>query len=94
VYKLKLLSVELDVAILAVAHLNREGKLRGSAQIEQLANICIRLERDKLSDDFKTKTTSKVIIFKNRFVSREGLVGLLTFNPTTNRLEEENGSSI
>lgn len=93
VYKLKLLSVELDVAILAVAHLNREGKLRGSAQIEQLANICIRLERDKLSDDFKTKTTSKVIIFKNRFVSREGLVGLLTFNPTTNRLEEENGSS-
>lgn len=90
VYKLKLLAVELDVAILAVSHLNRQGQLRGTASIEQLANICIMLERDKLNDDTKVKMTSKVIVFKNRFCGREGLVGYLTYDAITNRLEEDN----
>lgn len=87
--KLRLITIELDVCIVAISHLNREGKLWGSSKIEKLANTIIKLERPNMSEVEKERCTSKVMFLKNRFGGRTGTVGFLTFNPLTNKLEED-----
>lgn len=88
--KLRLLTIELDITIVAISHLNREGKLWGTSKIEKLANTIIKLERANLSEDDKERCRSKVIFLKNRFGGRTGTVGYLDYNPITNKLEESN----
>jgi len=86
--KLKTLTMELDIAIMAVIHTNRQGEVRGSAGPEQLANIMVRLERDKKDIDPWRRNVTKVTIEKNRFCGRTGPCCWLYYDSSTGRLVE------
>lgn len=86
--KLKTLTMELNICVIAVIHQNRQGQIRGTAGVEQLANIVIKLYRDKEADDPFRRNVTKVSIQKNRFCGRTGPCSYLIYNPETGRLEE------
>lgn len=86
--KLKTLCMELNICILAVVHQNREGKIRGTAGIEQLANIVIRLERDKEHVNELMRNTLKVVVSENRFTGETGTACNLLYDQETGRLAE------
>lgn len=86
--KLKTLCMEANIALIAVIHQNRGGQIRGSAGVEQLANIIIRLERDLIDNDPWRRNITKVWIEKNRFSGRTGPAAWLFFDDITGRLVE------
>jgi Autographiviridae DNA primase/helicase len=86
--KLKTLCMELNIAVLAVIHQNRNGQIRGTAGVEQLANIVIKLIRDREDDDPWRRNVTKVVIQKNRFSGKTGPAAYLYYNSETGRLEE------
>jgi twinkle protein len=86
--KLKTLCMELSIAVIAVIHVNRQGQIRGTAGVEQLANIVIKLHRDKLSEDPWRRNVVKLVVEKNRFCGRTGPGAYLWYNPDTGRLTE------
>jgi len=86
--KLKTLCMELNIAVIAVIHTNRQGQIRGTAGVEQLANIVIKLHREKLSEDPWRRNVVKLIVEKNRFCGRTGPGAYLSYNPDTGRLTE------
>lgn len=86
--KLKSLTIELGVGILAIVHTNREGQIRGSAMIEKLANVMIKLERDVVNDNEEERCRTKVVIHKNRFSGMTGPACTLEYKKETNRLVE------
>lgn len=86
--KLKTLCMELNVAILAVVHLNRQGLIRGTAAIEQLANVVIRLDRDKTDPDDWRRNVTELTVEKNRFTGDSGPACFLFYNRDSGRLEE------
>ena len=92
--KLKTLCMELNIAIIAVIHQNRQGQIRGTAGVEQLANIVIKLRRDKIAMDENTRNTTEVLIEKNRFCGLTGVACYLRYWPKTGRLEEIDGNEI
>lgn len=86
--KLKTLTMELDIAVIAVIHTNRQGQIRGTAGVEQLANIVLRLERDKIDSNEWRRNITKVTVEKNRFCGRTGPATYLFYNEDTARLKE------
>lgn len=86
--KLKTLCMELNCCIIAIIHINRQGQVRGSAGPEQIANIVIRLTRDKLNEDEEIRNTTKVSVEKNRFCGRTGPACFLKYDAETGRLAE------
>lgn len=86
--KLKTLCMELNIAVIAVIHVNRQGQIRGTAGVEQLANIVIKLHREKLSEDPWRRNVVKLIVEKNRFCGRTGPGAYLHYNPDTGRLTQ------
>lgn len=86
--KLKTLCMELNIAVIAVIHQNRSGQIRGTAGVEQLANIVIKLLRDRLSEDPWRRNVIKIIVEKNRFCGRTGPGAYLHYNEFTGRLTE------
>ena len=86
--KLKTLTMEMDIAVLAVIHTNRQGQIRGTAGVEQLSNIVMRLERDKTARDEWRRNITKVTIEKNRFCGFTGPASYLWYNSETGRLTE------
>ncbi len=88
VTKLKTLTIELGIALIAVVHLNREGNIRSTAAIEQLANIVIRLERDVKDEDEVVRNTTQVIVEKNRYAGKTGPATQLYYDENTGRLDE------
>lgn len=86
--KLKTLTMELDIAVIAVIHTNRQGQIRGTAGVEQLSNIVMRLERDKTARDEWRRNVTKITIEKNRFCGFTGPAAYLWYNPETGRLME------
>lgn len=84
--KLKMLCMELNIAVIAVIHQNRQGQIRGTAGVEQLANIVMKLHRDRLSEDPWRRNVTKVVIEKNRFCGRTGPGAYLHYNEHTGRL--------
>lgn len=86
--KLKTLTMELDIAVIAVIHTNRQGQIRGTAGVEQLSNIVMRLERDKTARDEWRRNITKVTVEKNRFCGFTGPAAYLWYNPETGRLTE------
>lgn len=86
--KLKTLTVELGICLIGVIHQNREGKIRGTAAFEQLSNIVIRLERDKLAKDAWRRNVMVVTVTENRFSGRTGPAAYLFWDETTGRFEE------
>ncbi len=86
--KLKTLTMELDLAVIAVIHTNRQGQIRGTAGVEQLANIVIRLERDKVDPNEWRRNVTKITVEKNRFCGYTGPASYLWYNKDTSRLVE------
>ena len=86
--KLKTITMELDLAVVAVIHTNRQGQIRGTAGVEQLANIVMRLERDKTENNDWRRNITKVSIEKNRFCGYTGPACYLWYNSDTARLIE------
>ena len=86
--KLKMLTMELNVAVMAVIHTNRQGQVRGSAGPEQVANIVLQLYRDKDEPDQWRRNVLRIAVRKNRFSGRTGPACWLYYNQDTGRLEE------
>lgn len=86
--KLKTLCMELNIAVIAVIHVNRKGEIRGTAGVEQLANIVIKLHRERLSEDPWRRNVVKLVVEKNRFCGRTGPGAYLHYNEFTGRLNE------
>lgn len=86
--KLKTLCMELNIAVLAVIHQNRQGQIRGTAGVEQLANIVMKLHRDKTDPDEWRRNVTKIVIEKNRFCGKTGPACYLAYQPETGRLVE------
>jgi twinkle protein len=70
--KIKMLCMELNVCVIAVIHQNRAGEIRGTAGVEQLANIVMRLTRDKMDPDSWRRSITRVDVTENRFCGRTG----------------------
>jgi twinkle protein len=92
--KLKTLCMELNIALIAVIHQNRAGQIRGTAGVEQLANIVVKLHRDKLDPDPWRANVTRVVVEHNRFCGRTGVAGYLWWNEMTNRLVELNEEEV
>ena len=86
--KIKTLCMNLHIAVIAVIHVNRQGEIRGSAGPEQIANIVIRLERDKKEVNAWRRNITKLSVEKNRFCGRTGPSSYLFYNEDTGCLEE------
>jgi len=86
--KIKTLCMELDIAVLAVIHTNRQGQIRGTAGVEQLSNIVLRLERDKTDANEWRRNVTKITVEKNRFCGYTGPASYLWYNSETARLTE------
>lgn len=86
--KLKMLCMELNIALIAVIHQNRNGQIRGTAGVEQIANIVFKLYRDNTDPDPWRRNITKVVVEKNRFCGRTGVACYLWWNEMTNRLVE------
>jgi twinkle protein len=90
--RLKTLTVECDICLIGVIHQNRQGQIRGTAAFEQLSNIVIRLERDKLDKDPWRRNVMVVTVTENRFSGRTGPAAHLFYDDTTgifHELDEE-----
>jgi twinkle protein len=88
--RLKTLTVELEICLIGVIHQNREGKIRGTAAFEQLSNIVIRLDRDKLEKNDWRRNVMEVTVTENRFSGRTGPAGYLFFDDATGQFRELN----
>lgn len=86
--KLKMLCMELNIAVIAVIHQNRQGQIRASAGPEQIANIIFKLYRDKEEIDPWRRNVTKMMCQKNRFCGRTGPMTWLWYNEETGDLEE------
>jgi twinkle protein len=86
--KLKMLCMELNIAVIAVIHQNRAGEIRGTAGVEQLANIVIKISREKEALDEWRRNVCKLTVQKNRFCGRTGPGCWLFYTPETGRLDE------
>lgn len=88
--KLKTLTINLNICVIAVIHINRQGGVRGSAGPEQVSNNVIRLERDKKEADEWRRNVTRITVEKCRLSGRSGPVAWVYYNPETGRLEELN----
>ncbi len=86
--KLKQSTIDWDYSLHIIAHLNRDGEIRGTAGIEKLANVIINLDRDVKADDPILRNTTKLTCDKNRFSGRTGPAGFLFYSGVTGRLTE------
>jgi len=62
--KLKTLTMNLNICVICVMHVNRQGQARGSAGPEQVANNVVRLERDKKDPDPWRRNVTSVVVEK------------------------------
>ena len=92
--KLKTLTMELNISLIAVVHVNRQGQIRGTAGIEQLANMVIGLKRNKLSEDEIERNTTDVVVWKNRWTGETGTACHLYYDPLTGRMGERDVSDV
>jgi twinkle protein len=86
--KLKVLTMNLQIAVVAVIHINRQGQVRGSAGPEQVSNNVIRLERDKKELDEWRRNVTRMEVEKCRLSGRTGPACWVYYDPETGRLQE------
>ena len=75
-----------DVHIMAVMHVNDDGKTRGSRAPDQLCNVSITLDRDKKNPCPIIANTTKVIVDDDRFSGAAGLAVELFYDQETGRM--------
>lgn len=85
---LKLLAKELRFCLIMISHVNAQGGTRGSANIENVANTIISLDRDEKHPDPFTRSVVHVMLEKVRLGGRTGPAGKAVFNIMTGKLEE------
>lgn len=85
--KIKTECMKLKICVIAVIHQNRQGQIRGTAGVEQLANDILKLERERESPDNWRRNVVKITIQKNRFAGAGGHVYLF-FDSKTGLLTE------
>jgi len=86
--KLKTLTMNLNICVVCVIHINRKGEVRGSAGPEQLSNNVISLERNKLERDEWRRNITRIVVEKCRLSGRSGPAAYVFYNPVTGRLQE------
>lgn len=86
--KLKMLTMELNISVVCVIHINRQGLVRGSAGPEQVANNVIRLERDKKDTDEWRRNVTRIVVEKCRLSGKTGPAAYVYYDPMTGRLVE------
>lgn len=86
--KLKTLTMNLNICVVCVIHINRKGEVRGSAGPEQLSNNVISLERNKLERDEWRRNITRIVVEKCRLSGRSGPAAWVFYNPVTGRLQE------
>lgn len=86
--KIKTLTMNLDISVFCVIHVNRKGEVRGSAGPEQVSNIVLRLQRDKNELNDWRRNITTISVEKNRKYGRTGVACYLYYNEMTGRLEE------
>lgn len=86
--KIKTLCMELNIAVLVVIHQNRQGQIRGTAGVEQLANIVLKLRREKTDPSEWRRNVTEIMVEKNRFCGRTGPGCYLFYDEFTGRLRE------
>lgn len=77
-----------DVHIMAVIHVNDDGKTRGSRAPVQLCNTLISIARDKLSSDPIVANTTRVVVEENRYNGDMGHAVDLLYDKQTTRMNE------
>lgn len=92
--KIKTLCMELNICCIVVVHQNRQGQIRGSAGVEQLANIVIKLSRDKEEENVWRRNITQVMVQKNRFSGDTGPCTYLEYDKSSGRLIELNDSQV
>jgi twinkle protein len=88
--KLKTLTIELNIALIAAVHVNRSGQIRGTAGIEQLANMVIKLSRDIVNPDPIKRNLVNYLVGKNRFAGKTGPACVCKYDDDTGRTVEVN----
>lgn len=88
VTKLKTKTTEWGFHLALVAHVNRQGLVRSTANIEKLANVWIHLDRNILAEDETERNTTNFIVRKNRFSGTTGPAGKALYHPETGRMRE------
>ena len=86
--KLKTLTLNLNICLICVIHINRQGQIRGSAGPEQVANNVVRLSRDKKEVDEWRRNVTAMTVEKCRLSGKTGPACWVYYNPMTGRLEE------
>jgi len=86
--KLKQMTKDLKINLHVVAHQNRDGKIRGTAAIEQLSNTVIFAERDIEAENEELRNTTSLSIQKCRFSGKTGPAGWLYYDDETGRMIE------
>lgn len=86
--RLKMMTVELDFALVMASHVNDDGKTRGSRMISKTADIHIHLDRDTMAFDPLVRSTTVISMPKNRPISKTGPAGTLIFNPSTQQYKD------
>ena len=84
---LKDLTVQHNIHIHVVTHVNDDGKTRGSRAGPQLCDVLLALKRDKTSEDKVVKNTTEVIVEDHRH-GESGLATKLFYDHDTGRMTE------
>jgi len=84
--KFKEMTMELDIGMHMIAHVNRQGSIRGTANIEKLSNLVIRAERDLKPIEPAFENKMELIVEKNRYTGDTGAAGWLEYDKVTGRL--------
>jgi replicative DNA helicase len=82
------LGKELNIGIIMISHVNEDGHTKYAKSLEEEAIICLKIERDKKSEDEEIKNTTTFIVEKNRPFSRLGDAGAIYYDPVTTILTE------
>jgi twinkle protein len=81
--RLEMLVKELDIALIIVSHVNDEGQTRGSRYMTKVFDITINARRDMMHADPIERNTIYLSVPYNRFCSRTGEAGGITFDEAT-----------
>lgn len=84
------LAKEMNVGIIVISHVNEDGHTKYAKSLEEEAIICLKIERDRESEDEIIQNTTKFHVEKNRPFSRLGPAGMVYYDPVTTLLSEVN----
>jgi twinkle protein len=86
--QLKMMAKELGFTLFFISHVNDEGQTRGSRNISKVADLRVHLHRDLTSGNARTRNTTELTVYKNRFGAHTGPAGKLHFDGSTFMISE------